>query len=162
MYLYTRIALRPQTYFRSSLTRVPNQFRNKKSKYPEEYTTVDKVGSEKPLASKSYFIENESHPHFSIICKQARLNAGVRAFLLIEFCPRIAYYIKRRNSNLQIELPILHFQLFLDRFPRLVQLPQREKPSTFKFRCFILYILLFLSLFKPKPSHNYRKYFPYT
>ena len=51
-------SLRPQTYFRSSLTRVLNQFRNKKSKYPEEYTTVDKVGSEKPLASKSYFIEN--------------------------------------------------------------------------------------------------------
>ena len=46
--------------------------------------------------------------------------------MLIEFCPRIAYYIKRRNSNLQIELPILHFQLFLGRCPRLVQLPQRE------------------------------------
>ena len=50
-------------------------------------------------------------------------------------------------------------QLFLGRFPRLVQLPQREKPSTFKFRCFILYISLFLSLFSPKPSLNYRKYF---
>ena len=53
-------------------------------------------------------------------------------------------------------------QLFLGRFPRLVQLPQREKPSTFKFRYFILYISLFLSLFSPKPSLNYRKYFPYT
>lgn len=53
-------------------------------------------------------------------------------------------------------------QLFLRRFSRLVQLPQREKPSTFKFRCFILYISLFLSLFKPKPYHNYRKYLPYT
>ena len=27
-----------------------------KSKYPEEYSTVDKVGSEKPLASKSCFV----------------------------------------------------------------------------------------------------------
>ena len=28
---------------------------NIKSKYPEEYSIVDKVGSEKPLASKSCF-----------------------------------------------------------------------------------------------------------
>ena len=27
-----------------------------KSKYPEEYSTVDKVGGEKPLASKSCFV----------------------------------------------------------------------------------------------------------
>ena len=29
-----------------------------KSKYPEEYSTVDKVGSEKTLASKSCFVQN--------------------------------------------------------------------------------------------------------
>ena len=29
-----------------------------KSKYPEEYSTVDKVGSEKTLASKSCFVLN--------------------------------------------------------------------------------------------------------
>ena len=29
---------------------------NIKSKYPEEYSTVDKVGSEKPLASKYCFV----------------------------------------------------------------------------------------------------------
>ena len=47
-------SLGPQTYFRSSLTHVLNQFRNKiKRKYPEEYVTINKVGSEKPLASKS-------------------------------------------------------------------------------------------------------------
>ena len=39
---------RPQTYFRSSLTQVLNQFR-KKSKYPE-------VGNENPLESKSCFV----------------------------------------------------------------------------------------------------------
>ena len=29
---------------------------NIKSKYPEEYSTVDKIGSEKPLASKYCFV----------------------------------------------------------------------------------------------------------
>ena len=29
-----------------------------KSKYPEEYSTVDKVGSKKTLASKSCFVQN--------------------------------------------------------------------------------------------------------
>ena len=52
-------SLGPQMYFRSSLTRVLNQFRNKiveddiKSKYPEEFSTVDKVGSEKLFGSQS-------------------------------------------------------------------------------------------------------------
>ena len=53
--------LRPQKYFRSSLTRVLNQLRNKssntiKGKYHVEYSTVGKVGSEKPLAGKYCFV----------------------------------------------------------------------------------------------------------
>ena len=60
---YTRV--QPATADESPVvanTRRLNQFRNKiveydiKSKYPEEYSTVDKVGSEKPLASKSCFV----------------------------------------------------------------------------------------------------------
>ena len=35
-----------------------------KSKCPEEYSTVDEVGSEKPVASKSCFVWNKSPPHF--------------------------------------------------------------------------------------------------
>ena len=35
-----------------------------KSKCPEEYSTVNKVGSEKLLASKSCFVWNKSPPHF--------------------------------------------------------------------------------------------------
>ena len=35
-----------------------------KSKSPEEYSTVNKVGSEKLLASKSRFVWNKSPPHF--------------------------------------------------------------------------------------------------
>ena len=35
-----------------------------KSKCPEEYSTVDIVRSEKPLASKSCFVWNKSPPHF--------------------------------------------------------------------------------------------------
>ena len=46
-------SMRPQTYFRLLLTCILNQFRNIieyhiKSKYPEEFSTCDKVGSEKP------------------------------------------------------------------------------------------------------------------
>ena len=37
---------------------------NIKSKYPAEYSIVDKVGCEKPLASKSCFVWNKSPPHF--------------------------------------------------------------------------------------------------
>ena len=35
-----------------------------KSKCPEEYSTINKVGSEKLLASKSCFVWNKSPPHF--------------------------------------------------------------------------------------------------
>ena len=35
-----------------------------KSKCPEKYSTVNKVGSEKLLASKSCFVWNKSPPHF--------------------------------------------------------------------------------------------------
>ena len=35
-----------------------------KCKYHEEYSTVDKVGSKKPLAGKSCFVKNKSPPHF--------------------------------------------------------------------------------------------------
>ena len=44
-------SLLPERYFWSSLTRVLNQFRNK-----EKSIDVDKVGSKKPLASKSCFL----------------------------------------------------------------------------------------------------------
>ena len=50
-------------------THVLNQFRkifeyDVKSKYSEEYSTVDKVGREKLLALKSCFLYNWSPPHF--------------------------------------------------------------------------------------------------
>ena len=35
-----------------------------KSKCPEEYSTVDQVGIEKPLGSKSCFVWYKSPPHF--------------------------------------------------------------------------------------------------
>ena len=37
---------------------------NIKSKYPGEYSTITKVGSEKPLASKSSVIQKQLPPHF--------------------------------------------------------------------------------------------------
>ena len=50
-------SLRPQTYFQSSLTRTRTESIQKqlieydvKSKYPEKYSTVDKVGSEKTFS----------------------------------------------------------------------------------------------------------------
>ena len=54
-------SLRPQAYFRSYLiTRtksIQKQFENDiKSRYPQEYSTVTKVRTEKPLASKSCFV----------------------------------------------------------------------------------------------------------
>ena len=62
VYLYTRINLQPQTYFGSSLTSILTSIQKQiveydiKSKYPEEYSTANKVGSEKPFASKFCFV----------------------------------------------------------------------------------------------------------
>ena len=44
-------SLQPQTYY----TRTEYDI---KSEYSEEYSTIDKTGSEKPLVSKSYFLSN--------------------------------------------------------------------------------------------------------
>ena len=57
-----------------------------KSKYPEEYSTVDKLGSEKPLASKSCFVLNIiNHRLMSyLISKQARLTAAVNSILVLK------------------------------------------------------------------------------
>ena len=51
-------------YFRSSLTQVTKQIQKQivecaiKIEYPEEYSTLDKIGIENLLARKSCFVQN--------------------------------------------------------------------------------------------------------
>ena len=54
-----------------------------KSECPEEYSTVDKVGNEKPLGSKSCFASRVNHLLISfLISKQARLNRDIKSVVV--------------------------------------------------------------------------------
>ena len=52
-------SLQPQTYYtRTKPVQQQIAEYDIKSEYSEEYSTIDKTGSEKPLVSKSYFLSN--------------------------------------------------------------------------------------------------------
>ena len=78
-------SLRPQTYFRLSLTRVLNQFRIWKKQLKS--IDIEKVGSKKHLASKSvsFLVELISSSFLNLIVKQARLKASVSGFLFFQW-----------------------------------------------------------------------------
>ena len=70
-------SLRPQTYFRSSLTRVLNQFGNKLKSIDD-----DKVGSKKPLANPvSCRVNRLLISQSNLQASETELNAAVRVFL---------------------------------------------------------------------------------
>ena len=64
MYLYTRTQSIQKKIFEYDV----------KSKYPEEYSTVDKVGREKTFSSEILFFVYFIASSFLLISKQARLN----------------------------------------------------------------------------------------
>ena len=53
-----------------------------KSKYPEEYSTIDNVGQKKLLPKKSSFVKNNRLLISYLISKQAQLNPFKRALVI--------------------------------------------------------------------------------
>ena len=93
VYLYTRIAFDRRLILVVANTRTKLIQKQVKTKYPEEYSTVDKVGREKPLPSKSLIASS----FLDLFSKQARLKASVRAFLF-----SIPYYRKLTLHEIKV------------------------------------------------------------